>query len=189
MPFTPSGKFSTDYLISLLLSQCESVRDALEVADAEAALEKIATYTAENMAPPRILVEESEVEFRTDDHGQRIGEVVDRNIKLGFWLRVPDAAEFVGDLNLQQQWCNYQLDLIDTEIRALGGTGEVVPGKTHVVMHSPRLIKPWLDEFDDTPEYADPDDEVDYDDSDTPPVIAEERPIWCAILFYQLGWG
>lgn len=188
MPFTPSGKFSTDYLIALLLSQCASVRSVLEVADATEALTKIATYTTENMTPPRILIEEAEVEFSTDDHGSRIGEVIDRNIKIGFWLRVPDDAEFVGELNLQQQWCNTQLHLIDEEARALGGNGEVKPGITHVSLKAPRLIKPWLEEFDEVPEYADPDDDVDYDDDETPPEVVVDRPIWCAILFYQLGW-
>ena len=153
MSYTPTKNFCTSHMMRLLLAECPTVRELMEVnaggTEAQqtmAALAKIHHYAtpidleAGNVPItfPRILVHEHEVHMETDQRGDLI-DVQQRTIDCCIEAYIPALLE-VSDANDEKAWFLDKLSDVNSEVLARTGRGEPVTGRTHLFVQNPVLF-------------------------------------------------
>ena len=179
--YTPTGIFSTKHQMRLLLSECAAVQSILSAADAAEALAKIQTHApmwipedgGSILVPPfrypRILIDSEGVEFETSIEGT-ITDVQSRVLMVAAGFYVPDL-QAIEDESDQEAWVNDQFSAIVVEAMALQGTGESIPGQSHLCLMNPSYGGA-------APQ---PDDERDEEQDSQP-----DRPRWLAMLRFEV---
>ncbi|QEF98152.1 hypothetical protein Mal15_22000 [Stieleria maiorica] len=179
--YTPTGIFSTKHQMRLLLSQCATVQSVLGAADAAEALPKIQTHApmwipddgGTILVPPfqypRFMIDSEGVEFETSPEGS-ITDVGSRVMMIAAGFYVPDLAE-IEDESDQEAWVDDQFGSILEEAMTLQGTGESIPGQSHLCLLNPSYggATPQADDERDEEMDSDPD-----------------RPRWLGMLRFEV---
>lgn len=164
-----SVRLQADILFRLMLSECATVRELLGVDTAEAALEKITTDAEESLPFPRIIVVE----------GDYITQGVDidfdaesRPISAELEVYIPESAGATTRTE-EKKWLLDKIDAVHEELKALSGTGEPLPGVTHLWLgKGVTFHQPMRQGYDERL------------DEDTDP--SGDRPLWLYELKYEL---
>lgn len=179
--YTPSSIFSTKHQMRLLLSQCDTVQSILGAADAAEALAKIQTHapmwipddSATIMVPPfkypRILIDSEGVEFETSVEGT-ITDVTSRVLMVAAGFYVPNL-EAIEDESDEEAWVDDQFGAIVMEALALQGTGDSIPGQSHICLMNPSYGGAAPQAYDERDE-----------DLDSDPT----RPRWLGMLRFEV---
>jgi len=158
-----------------MLAECETVQLLLEAEDASVALEKITTYSEDEMPLPRIIihVDGDTIGLKSDSE---LGWVEGEHRRLGaeFQIYIPDDDDSI--LNTRDQH-NYVLDKMGSvleELLALQATGEPIVGTTHLRIYDPALMMP---------QRCPMDERFDRDEIDRG---IEARPLWFSLLTVEV---
>ena len=163
-----SVRLQADILFRLMLSECATVRELLGVATAGEALTKITTDAEENLPFPRIIVVEGD--YITQDVDIDF-DAESRPISAEFEIYIPESAGTTSRTE-EKQWLMQKMDLVHEELMVLKGTGEPIPGVTHLWLTNPTFHQPLRQSFDERM------------DEDTDP--SEDLPLWLYELKYEL---
>lgn len=161
-------RLSTDVLFRLMLAECATVRELLEVASVEDALAKITTDSEEGLTIPRVIILESD--FKTESTDESF-EAQNRSIAAEIDVYVPESLGATTRTE-EKTWLMTKVNQVDNELMALRGTGEPMPGVTHLWLIDPEFIQPMRFESDDR----------DSEETDPRP----DSPRWVVILKYEL---
>lgn len=163
-----SVRLQADILFRLMLSECETVRELLGVDTAAAARENITTDAEENLPLPRIIVVEGD--YITQDVDVDF-DAESRPISAEFEVYIPEAAGATTRTD-EKKWLLEKMDAVHEELWALRGTGEPLPGVTHLWLTDPTFHQPLRQGYDERL------------DEDTDP--SEGLPLWLYELKYEL---
>ena len=163
----------------LLLSECSTVQEVMEAANASEALAKIHNYAtprdldegAARLAFPRVLIQDSEIHMTTDQTGALL-DVEQRQLECCFEFYIPDIPATFETVSDEYGWVLDKLSDINDEALALTGRGEPISGRTHPCIKDPVLYAV----------HREPDDERGDTDLDIHP----DQARWFGTLIYEV---
>lgn len=179
--YTPTGVFSTKHQMRLMLSECATVQAILGVADAADAMPKILTHApmyipddgGSILVPPfqypRFLIDCDGVEFESTPEGN-LSDVQSRTLLVAAGFYVPDHPEIENESD-EEAWVDDQFSGILLDCMTLQGTGESIPGQTHITLMDPSYGGA----------SRQPDDERDESQDSQP-----DRPRWLGMLRFEV---
>jgi hypothetical protein len=150
MTYNVEGVFSTNWRMALMLSECATVRELLGAANAAAALAKITTYSEDDMPVPRVLVHQEGNEIRLkSDSIEAFVEAEHRLIGCEFQIYIPDDDDDITRITDEHNFVMDKMGDVLSEMLTLSGTGNPLPGTTHLKIYDPVLYMPNRASFDD----------------------------------------
>jgi hypothetical protein len=175
MTYPVTGLFSTPYRLALMLAECATVQLLLEAGSVAHTLEKITTYSEDEMPLPRVIihVENEQIALKSDSE---LGYVESQHRSIGaeFQIYIPEDDDSIARTSDQHNYVLAKMGAVLNEMLALAGTGEPIAGTTHLRIYDPVLYMPQripLDERFDQ-------DEIDRG--------FEARPLWFTMLAVEI---
>lgn len=180
MSYDGTSIYSTPRKMRALFAASPTMRELLQVADESSALARIHTYDDESLKLPypRVIAFDEPVTVRTSSEGTVLG-VTQRQIETWFWIYIPDDVEGIEDAGDEHAYMLHKIGDVVTECLALGGTGEPIPGQTHVDVMNPT--------FEGVQRVL-PSDRTDvgYDDEDDGVDVQPELSLWQALVMFEV---
>ncbi|MEO1528072.1 MAG: hypothetical protein AAFX06_21790 [Planctomycetota bacterium] len=145
--YIPNGNFATKAQMRMLLAECPTAQQVLEVPDAPGAIAKIATTGARMLfddegnivAPtfdyPRALIMDEAQSWETTQGS--LTQIMERRVSIWLAFYVPADVDGIDDASDEETWVVDQFSAINDELRDRMGTGEPIPGKTHLTLKDP----------------------------------------------------
>ena len=163
-----SVRLQADVLFRLMLAECATVRELLGVDTAEEALERITTDAEEDLPFPRITVVEGDYVTQSVDIDF---DAESRPISAELAIYIPASAGASTQTD-EKRWFLEKIDAIHNELMTLRGTGEPIPGVTHLWLLDVRFNQPMRQGDDERL------------DEETDP--SSDTPLWFYELEYRL---
>jgi hypothetical protein len=174
MSYPITGLFSTNYRMALMLAECQTVQELLEADDAAAALQKMTTYSEDEMPLPRVVVhsEGDMIRLKSDSTAGFV-EAEHRLIGCEFFVYIPDDENIERIMDEHNYVMGKMGDVVE-EMIALSGTGTPLAGTTHLQVYDPVLYMPNRPTLEERFDH----EEIERGD--------EARPLWYVLIAFEV---